>query len=193
MSVGGNSYVRRLVRRVWPGRNPLRRRTDWFETWAFLTVLVVAGVSMLLAISTSQGVLRDELAKVQREQASRHEVTATVISRVEDRGSSEPAVVVRWGEPQHESFGVARTSASVRPADTIPVWVNHENRLVPQPTTPSAANQTASVAGASVLLGSTLVTAACYGAARWWVTRRRLAAWGAEWEWVGPQWRRRTG
>ena len=57
------------------------------------------------------------------------------------------------------------------------IWVDHDQRPVPPPRTPSEAAQAAGTAGAGVLLGSAVGTGLLYSGARWYVRRRRLAAW----------------
>ena len=39
----------RLKRRVWPGANPLRRRTDLFEPVALLVVALLGAVALVAA------------------------------------------------------------------------------------------------------------------------------------------------
>lgn len=184
-----SSDLRCLVRRIFPGANPLRRRTDYFEPAALLVVVLIAVVTVVLAISIAQAELRGRLAEVEREHAVKHQVVATVITKVNDGDGVHRSVAVRWGEPPGERFAVIQLPARAPVADTVPVWLDQQGQLTEPPLTRAEATQAAGVAGAGVLIGSALVTTVALTGARLWVTHRRLAAWAAEWEKVGPQWR----
>jgi hypothetical protein len=192
MGAGRNSSdLRCLVRRIFPGANPLRRRTDYFEPAALLVVVLIAVVTVALAITIAQAELRGRLVEVEREQAVKHQVVANVIAEVDgnDRTAHRP-VAVRWGEPPDERVAVIQLPARAPVTDTVPVWLDQQGQLTAPPLTRAEATQAAGLAGAGVLIGSALVTIVVLIGARLWVTRRRLAAWAAEWEKVGPQWRK---
>ncbi len=185
--------TQRLLRSVWPGSNPLRRRTDWFETGALGFVILAAVVAVVLAVGLSGTVLRDHLDMVRAEQNNRHQVTATVLAEAGDSDSLTPSVLVRWGEPPRPvREGVVPVAEAVPPNSTIPIWVDGQGQPTLEPKTRADATQAAGMAGSAVLIGCAWATLGIYGLARWWVQRRRLAAWVAEWERVGPQWRKYT-
>ncbi|WP_344678320.1 Rv1733c family protein [Saccharopolyspora taberi] len=169
----------------------MRRRTDWFEPCALLGVVLVVVLAVVLALTASQAVLADRLAAVQREEADRRPVAATVLADVREPGSDSRSVAVRWGEPPDEHFAVIRLPAQARPGPTLPIWLGPDGRLAPPPATRAGATQAAGTTGATVLLGSLALVGAGYGLARWLVVRKRLAAWGEEWEWIEPRWRDR--
>lgn len=182
----------RVLRSVWPGANPLRRRTDWFEPCAVLGVVLALALAFVVSIFAADAVLREQLDLVEAENATRHQITATVVSQVEAEGAQTRSVVVRWGEAPHEQFATVRVPAAAEAASAIPIWLDPAGQPVPPPKSRAQATQAAGTSGAGVFLmsvvGITLVT----GGARWWVGRRRLAAWEAEWAWIEPQWRNHT-
>ncbi|CAM05297.1 hypothetical protein A8924_6471 [Saccharopolyspora erythraea NRRL 2338] len=189
MGAGRNSSLQRLARRVWPGANPLRRRTDWFEPVALFVLFLAAIVVVALALLTSQSVLRDRLAAVHEEETSRHPVVATVVADLRDQGSANRSLAVRWGQPPDERFAVIHVPAHVRAEKTVPVWLDRDGQITSAPSTRAEATQAAGTIGAAVLLGGLMALSIGYGLARWLVVRGRLSAWGAEWEWVEPRWR----
>ena len=191
MGAGRYSDLRCFLRRVWPGGNPLRRRTDWFEPCSLLGILVAAALAVVLALSASQSVLSDRLEAVQREEAARRQVIAAVLAEVHEPGSDSRSVAVRWGQPPEEHFAVVQLSVHVRAGATLPIWLDQDGRLTSPPETRAAATRAAGTTGAAVLLGSLVLILGGYGLARWWVVRHRLRAWGAEWEWIEPRWRDR--
>ncbi|GAA3355461.1 MULTISPECIES: hypothetical protein [Saccharopolyspora] len=179
----------RLRRGVWPGANPLRRRTDLFEPVALLVLSAAAVVVLICSFVASQAVLRDHLGQVNAERAQRHEVTARVLSDVPGQDSAVVrSVAVGWG-PEPQRVAVVEVPTGTRLADTLQIWVDPQGRPVPPPRTRSEATQAAGTAGAAVLLGSGLVLGGLFAAARWYVGRRRLAAWEQEWAEIGPRWR----
>ncbi|GAA4860637.1 hypothetical protein GCM10025787_51780 [Saccharopolyspora rosea] len=190
MRAGRNcTPLRCLVRRVWPGANPMRRPTDWFEPVALLIIVLVGVVTVVFAVGTAQSELRDRMGQVQVEQSTRHQVQASVVAQVSGEGTATRSVAVRWGQPPDEHFAVVDVPSRTPPNGTVPVWLDQRGRLVAPPMTPGEATQAAGIAGAGVLVGSAVGTLLLFALARWVVVRRRLAAWAAEWEEVGPQWR----
>ncbi|MEU5848986.1 Rv1733c family protein [Saccharopolyspora shandongensis] len=191
MRAGRNgSDLRCLIRRIFPGANPLRRRTDYFEPVALLLVALIAVATVVAALFVAQSELRGRLADVDREQAAKHQVVATVVAELGDAaGTAHRPVAVRWGQAPDEHFAVIQLPARAPAAGTVPVWLDQQGQPTSPPLTRAEATQAAGMAGASVLLGSALFTTVALMGARLIVTRTRLAAWAAEWEKVGPQWR----
>ena len=188
--MGAGGGLTRLLRRVWPGANPLRRRTDLFEPAALLVVLVLTAVAVVAALLVSQSVLHSHLAEVRAEQASRHAVQARVLAHLKSDDPVTRPVAAGWSpSPQQERFAVVEAPVNGPLPAELPIWVDREDRPVPPPRPPAEATQAAGTAGAGVLIGSVLGLSVLYGGARWVVRRQRLAAWEAEWAQVGPKWR----
>ncbi|MFR9729719.1 hypothetical protein ACL03H_10865 [Saccharopolyspora sp. MS10] len=185
-----SGVLARLRRGLWPGDNPLRRRTDLFEPIALLVIVLAAAVVLVASFAASQAVLRDRMAEVNAERADRHQVTAQVLGEVPGGSSAIRAVEVAWGDPPAPRHAAVIEMSTATPlADTAQIWVDRADRPTPPPRTPSEATQAAGTAGAAVLFGSGLVLAGTYAGARRYVGRRRLAAWEQEWARVGPRWR----
>jgi len=180
----------RLKRRVWPGANPLRRRTDLFEPVALLVVALLGAVALVAAGMVGQAVLADRKAEVEAEQAARHQEPVRVLADLKGDDPTSRAVAVGWEPaPGDRHYAVVEVPINGPLPAEMSIWVDHDQRPVPPPRTPSEAAQAAGTAGAGVLLGSAVGTGLLYSGARWYVRRRRLAAWEAEWSQVGPKWR----
>ncbi|KAA5832622.1 hypothetical protein ABT337_13465 [Saccharopolyspora hirsuta] len=183
------SGLRCLIRRAFPGANPLRRRTDLFEPIALLLVVLIAVVTAVLAFAAAQGELNRRLAVVEHEQLSKHQVVVSVVAELPSSTTTHRPVAVRWGQPPDEHFAVLDLPARVPAAGTLPVWLDERGQLTDPPLTRGEATQAAGLAGAGVLLGSAMCTTLALLASRAWVQHRRLVAWEAEWAKVEPQWR----
>ncbi|MBB5155438.1 Rv1733c family protein [Saccharopolyspora phatthalungensis] len=186
-----SSDLRCLVRRIFPGANPLRRRTDYFEPFALLIVALIAAVTVVVALFIAQAELRDRLIEVEHEQAAKHQVVATIVTEVGDpNAAGHRSVAVRWGQPPDERFAVVQLPPRAPVTGTLPVWLDQQGGPTAPPLTRADAAEAAGLAGAGVLVGSAAITSVALVGARLLVTRRRLAAWAAEWEKIGPQWRK---
>ncbi|MDA3629547.1 hypothetical protein [Saccharopolyspora oryzae] len=186
------SGLRCLVRRLFPGANPLRRRTDLFEPIALLLAVLVVAAAAVVALLVARDELNNRLAVVEQEQATRHQVVASVVAELPSSATGHRPVAVHWGQPPADRFAVVDLPARAPAAGTLPIWVDDQDRLVAPPLTGGEAAQAAGLAGAGVLLGAALMTTLGLLGARAWVTHRRLEAWAAEWEKVEPQWRNHT-
>ncbi|GAA4619533.1 Rv1733c family protein [Saccharopolyspora hordei] len=183
------SGLRCLIRKAFPGANPLRRRTDLFEPIALLFVVLVVALTAVQACVVAQQELDRRLAVVQHEQATKHQVVASVVDELPGKTARQRPVVVKWGEPPEERSAVVQLPSAVPATGPLQVWVDDRQRVTTPPLTRAEATQAAGVAGASVVLGSALVTTLLLLGARAWVQHRRLLAWEVEWARVEPQWR----
>ena len=188
------------VRRRWWWRrrsNPLLRRDDVVEAWIVLVVWVVVAVG-----GTVTGLLTAHAADevFARQRAERRPVRAVLLSDLSKatstaRPSDEKAVAkVRWTAPD----GSARTGrtlvdAGLRPGTRLVVWQDPRGTLVTAPPNSTKAGVEAGVLGALAGLAVTGAVHAVGALARWRLDRRRIDAWGREWDLVGSQWGHRTG
>ncbi|MFF7648128.1 hypothetical protein [Streptomyces canus] len=184
--------------RWWRWRNnPLRRRDDILEAWIVLAVWAVVAVGGTIAgLLTAHAA--DEVFAQQR--ADRHPVRALLVSDASAhtstvRSSSDKALgQVRWTAPD----GSARTGrtlvdASLKAGTRLVVWQDGHGVLVTAPPNTARAGVEAGVLGALAGLAVTGAVQATGAVARWRLDRRRIDAWGREWDLVGPMWGHRTG
>lgn len=99
---------------------------------------------------------------------------------------------VRWTDAN----GGAHTDRTKVDADAtagsaVTVWVNREDELVSKPVARHEARLQAAAGGMLVALGAAVGVLVTGRLLRAFLERRRLAEWEAEWEQVGPGWRKR--
>ena len=193
----GVTTAGRFVRGMRFDRNPLRRASDRAETVVLilLAVLFLVGAP-LAALAAGAGMhsvaQRAEIAQ----HAAKSQVTArivTVTGTPASGGNLTTEVAAQWTAPNgkvvNEDMAVA---IGYQPGDTVRVWTTRDGQLT---TPPMAESQVASLtdlaefAGVAVLA---LIVTVAGVFARWWLNRRRMAAWDADWRATGPRWTTRT-
>ncbi|MFF4487837.1 hypothetical protein ACFY0F_15300 [Streptomyces sp. NPDC001544] len=180
----------------WRG-NPLRRHDDVLEAWIVLAVwLIVAIGGAIVGVVTARTV-GDGFA---RERAERRPVRAVLLVDVPQTAGDHVVTdgdrvmaKVRWTVPD----GSSRSSRTwVRPGQSagaqLTVWTDARGRPTVQPRTGTQAAVEAGVYGGAAALALAGVTVGAGAGARYWLDRRRIDAWGREWELVGPRWSHRT-
>ncbi|MPY39119.1 hypothetical protein FNH04_04020, partial [Streptomyces phyllanthi] len=179
---------------LWRWRsNPLRRRDDVMEAWLLLAMwalIVVGGTLAGVVIARAA----DEEFALQR--AERTPVRAVLLTDVPRTASTDSGVgtgmalaKVRWTAPD----GSTRTDKTLvdtgqKAGTRITVWTDGQERLSPEPSTPTEAAVEAGVLGAAAALALGGAVFAAGRTARWGLDRRRIKQWGREWDLVGPQW-----
>ena len=178
--------------------NPLRRASDRAET---LVLIVLAAVFVVCAplIAPAAGAWahaaaqRAEVAQA----ASWRQVTAVVVK------APTPPVVgyeyfasmaqARWTAPD----GAVVTNAVPVPAGTtagakVSVWTTRDGQPTPAPLNDSQVTNLTSLAELAGVAGLAVALALTDSLARWWLNRRRLAAWDADWQATEPRWTTRA-
>jgi hypothetical protein len=183
----------RVVRGLWPDRNPLRRTLDRVEG-VIVGGLAVAFLAGAPLTATATGHMADGIAAraAHTQQASCHQVPAVLLTSVPAGWwDYAPTVRASWQAPD----GTRHTGAVPAPPDakagaTVMVWIDAAGRLTERPLQPYQVRGQAVLAAllAPVALGLILLCAAQLAHAA--LTRRRLAAWEADWRATGPQWSR---
>ncbi|MEU1202415.1 hypothetical protein ABZ446_40225 [Streptomyces sp. NPDC005813] len=189
---------KQVKNRLWRWRsNPLRRRDDIVEAWIVLAVWTVFTVGGAIAGLVTAHAADEAFA---RQRAERHSVEAVLLHDVPRAGTAVGGATdlrtasVRWsasdGSPR---TGRTPVHAGLKAGSHVTVWQNGQGHLTPAPTS------SAEAAIESVFLGTTAAAALAglvFGAgavARWRLDRRRVDAWGREWDLVGPRWGHKTG
>jgi hypothetical protein len=174
------------------GANPLRRRADRIESAVALTAvllfLAVVALTPVLGIGLYHHSQHDEHARA----ATRHHVTATIVSLGKATSYAVEARV-QWREPDRTTRTASVTSGlGSSPGDPVPMWVDASGHQLPQP------QSTLQIAGGTVLTVVSMICAAglllwlTYLAVRIRLNRCRLADWDAEWRQIGPRWSQLT-
>ncbi|GAA3244767.1 hypothetical protein ACFQE4_01665 [Streptomyces thermocoprophilus] len=186
------------TRALWRWRgNPLRRREDVLEAWIVLAVWAVVTVGGSL-VGVLAGHAADETFARQR--AERHPVRAVLLTSSSRLPASDSAVDdraparVRWTAPE----GTTRTGSTLvgtglKAGTKVVVWVDARGGLTRQPSDRAAATVEAVLFGMAAALGLALPTLGAGALLRRHLDRRRIEAWGREWDQVEPKWRHRTG
>ena len=175
--------------------NPLRRRIDRFEV-ALRVLLAIGFLVAAPLLAPVVGRITDVAGmKDVRQESSWRQVNAVLLRPAPPRyyGYGSMAtywVPARWRAPSgHTRHGMIPTRTGEPAGSVIGIWVNWSGR--PTGRRPMTA---AVVRVRSVLVQ--FLAVACLGALgiviagliKWWLNRRRLAAWGMEWDCVGPRW-----
>lgn len=191
----GIMRFRRLVRGLWPDRNPLRRRSDRAE--AALVAGLLAGLlaGAPTAAITAGGWAYSAGIRAEHAQRAWHQAPAMLLETAHaPAGTAQgyaPGVQVqaRWTAPDGTPrIGEVTVSAGAAAHSTLLVWTDAAGRLQGPPLRHGTVITLAAVAAicAPVLAGLLLLGA--WQLARRALERRRMAAWEADWLVTGPRW-----
>jgi hypothetical protein len=184
----------RYLRGVRLDRNPLRRAADRAETLVLmlLAVLFLAGAPLAALAAGAWGHAAAQRAEL-AQQASRYQVTATIV-----RAPGAPAAgsgdimgesLASWTAPDgtavSDQVGV---SAGTRVGATATVWTTRSGQLVSRPMNDSQVASLADLAGVTGVAALAVALAASGVLIRWWLNKRRMAGWDADWRVTGPRW-----
>ncbi|MFF9624739.1 hypothetical protein [Streptomyces griseosporeus] len=185
------------TRPLWRWRaNQLKRHDDVLEAWLVLTVWTVIVVGGALVATLTARTTGDVLA---RQRAERHPAGAVLVA--DAPRSAGPAsgaaqrvpAVVRW-RAADGSEHVGRTSvrAGTEVGARVEVWLDATGRLAAEPPTHKEAAIEAALFATGAGLGLAGLALGTGALARAGLDRRRIAAWGREWDSVEPGWSHRT-
>jgi hypothetical protein len=130
----------RVVRGLWPGRNPLRRRLDRVEGVVVggLAVAFLAGVP-LAAVITGHLTYSYGARAAHAQQADWRQVPAVLLARAPTTGYTGylPQVRARWTAPDGaQHTGTVLAQPGQRAGSTVRVWADAVGRLTGPPLTP---------------------------------------------------------
>ena len=192
----GVTTVGRFVRGMRFDRNPLRRASDRVETVVLilLAVLFLVGAP-LSALAAGAGMHSIAQRAETAQHASKYQVTAHIVKATGagSGGNLTTEVLAQWTAPNGKRVSNEMAVAiGYAPGDTLTVFTTRDGQLT---TAPLAESQVASLTDLARVAGAASLTMAVILAgllARWWINRRRMAAWDADWRATGPRWTTRA-
>jgi hypothetical protein len=191
------SRLRRFIRGIRPDRNPLRRRSDRIEAYLLAGSLAAAIAAAPFAARLAGEAGHEAAARTQHSQlASRREVRAVLLQSVSGTAAGYSFQTVfparaRWTVPgKGARTGLVGVPAGTPEGTTFDVWINTAGQLTTPPLAATQVAGQADLASAAAVTGIAIVYLCEAVAVRQVLTRRRLAAWDAEWAVTGPAWNR---
>jgi hypothetical protein len=187
--------IARVVRGLWPDRNPLRRRIDRIGAAAAggLAVAFLAGVP--LAAIEAHHIAYTLGARAAHAQQSWLRVPAVLLADAPFSGYTAAAAMVpaRWTAPGgRPRTGIVSAPPGTTAGSTVRVWIDRSGNPASAPPLRFSQVRTQAVLAAvlaSLLLGQILLGAGA--GMHWWLERQREAAWDIEWQLTEPQWTKR--
>ena len=191
--------LRRLARRLWMSKSPLRRRTDRIEAWITAALLAMFLIGAPLSWATAGRWVRQNGALEQHAQQSWHQVPAVLLqsapalSNFDVRASWNLQVpaLARWAGPRGQKMvGRVQVTPGTPVGHTVPVWVDGSGRLtgVPLFHTELVKREIGAEVLAPICLAVALFMVGWL--VRLLMNRRRLAGWETGWASIGPRWTR---
>lgn len=185
--------LRRLIRRLRPDGNPLRRTADRLEA-ALAAVLIVgflAGAPLAALVGGNWAAASARAA--QRSEASWHPVQATLLQRAPTAPGSifvpQHQVRARWRGPNGTTrVGEIYAPGGSRAGRMVTIWTDRSGHLVGYPLQHFDVVVRALLGGLAAVAALSAVLAAIGLATRKLLDRRRLAAWDLGWAASGPEW-----
>jgi hypothetical protein len=191
--------LRRLARRLWMSKSPLRRRTDRIEAWITAALLAMFLIGAPLCWATAGHWVQQGGTLEQYAQRSWHQVPAVLVqgapalSNFDARASWSLQVpaLARWAGPGGRKIvGKVPVAPGTPAGHTVQVWVDSSGQPTGVPLL--HAELVKREIGAELLapIGLALVLLAVGWMVRLLMNRRRLAAWENGWASIGPRWTR---
>lgn len=187
IGMAGQEWVRRQVRSLGFGRNPLRRGVDRIESMIVL-IVVLAGLLMVPAGVALGGAVRgaSEHAAAQR-RAALTEVPARTLADSEQipagLGQVLSRVHVGWTDANgvvHEGWTLV--SIGVRSGTDMTIWLDQSGAIVAPPSPPDDSAALGGAVGLTAVLAGWMLLAGLNRLALVPLNRRRSRDWEREWE-----------
>jgi hypothetical protein len=172
-------------------RNPLRRGSDRAETTvlALLLAAFLAGAPFA-AHATGSWVYATSMRQAQAEQAQVHQVQATLLQASPVVNLYDlPDVNARWVAPDGRVHtGRISAPSGAAAGSTVRVWINTAGQLANPPWQHDQVVSRVQLAAGCAIGGLAIMLIVVGWVARWFLDRRRMAAWDAGWLAYGPRW-----
>ena len=187
-----------FLRGVRLDRNPLRRAADRAETLVLvlLAVLFLAGAPLAAVASAAWGHAAAQRAEL-AQQASRYQVTATIVRAPGGQASGSGDILgqalASWTAPDGMPVSdLVAVPAVTRAGATDTIWTTRSGQLTSRPMNESQVASLADLAAVTGVLALAVLLAASGVLTRWWLNKRRMAGWDADWRVTGPRWSTRA-
>lgn len=185
----------RMVRRLRPDRNPVRRTADRAETFVMTGLLAAFLATAPFAAHAADHFVYGVAHQAEQAQlASMHQVPAVLLQNVPAPDSAYAmstgsVAKARWIAPD----GSPHTGQILAPSDTVVgskvmLWTDKSGNPAGPPLQPSEVSGRAAFAAVGTVAALALLCLAAGLAVRGLLNRRRLAAWDADWSATGPLW-----
>jgi hypothetical protein len=193
----GSGCCRRVLRGLWPDRNPLRRTTDRVETCLLAGLFVAAAAGAPFAAqAASHAEYASALHAEQAQVASTYQVRAVLTQPADGAISGYTVSALAPVQATWTSVTGARQSGQVLAPDgsprgsTVTIWTDAAGDLTSPPMQPSQVSDQS--AFAAVVAVVAVVVACLCGAviARYAANKYRMAAWDAGWVVSSRAWNR---
>jgi hypothetical protein len=191
--------LKRLARRHWMVKSPLRRRTDRIEAWITATLLAIFLIGAPLSSAAAGHWVQHGGVLEQRAQQSWHQVPAVLVQGapelanfdVRTTWSLQVPALARWAGPGgQQRVGKIPVPPGTPAGRTVEVWVDGSGRPTGAPLlrTELLKREISAAVLAPVVLAIVLFIVGLL--VRLVMNRRRLAAWETGWASIGPRWTR---
>jgi len=98
-------------------------------------------------------------------------------------------VTAKWTAPDGAArSGLVAVALNARAGQPLRVWVTKTGQLTHPPLTSGQVRERQVMAAIAVPVGLAVVLSIAASAVRVLANRRRMAAWGKDWEAIGPRW-----
>ncbi len=186
------SALARVVRGLWPSRNPLRRPTDKAET-ALVAGLLAA--FLVGAPAAAMGAAHWAAAAGQHaEQVSRYKVEAVLLQDTPGPyytlyGPVAMPALARWSAPDGSArVGLVKATAGGHAGAKVAIWTNQSGKPAGPPPRHGQESTQEALAAMSAFFLTGLVLLVAGMVALGTVSRRKLASWDTDWQVTGPTW-----
>ena len=181
----------RVLRGLWPDRNPLRRGSDRAET-AVLGMLLAAFLAgaPFAAHAAGSWAHATSVREAQAQRAAIHQVRATLLQAAAPWSVSAGGAEVRarWKAPDGQvRTGQVFVLSGAAVGSTVMVWVNRAGQLTDSPLEVSQVVGRTNMARVLAVVALAVTLIAIGLASHWALYRRRLARWDAEWMATGAR------
>jgi hypothetical protein len=185
-----NNWPARFARGRRFDRNPLRRASDRVESIALIGLLATVGAGSPFVAGACGGLVhRIAERNMLVEQASRYQVTATVVTPAAlSLSDPVPESSARWTAPDGRPVtGDVPVTIGTTIGTRLSIWVTKDGRLTGAPLDPSQVAEQTDNAEVLGVLGYAAALGGIGLLGRRALDRRRMAAWDADWLASGPR------